>query len=258
MIGVFDSGIGGLSVLKEIDRQINNCGYIYLADSAFTPYGDKSHQDIIERSIKLTGYLIDSGAKIIVVACNSATAIAVDILRQKFTLPIIAMEPAVKTAVGHTKKGKVGILATKMTLSSDRYARLLENFAEGAEVYEQACSGLVEQIEKKQLDTPETMQLISDYIKPLLKKQVDTLVLGCTHYPFLAQSITKITGENVSLIDTAVPVTQELIRQIKKLSLDKNCLQNKKFITTGEIELFQNQLNYFWHKQVTAEQIKID
>ena len=257
MIGIFDSGIGGLTVLREIEKQLPHCGYIYLADSAFTPYGEKSQKTIIERSIKLVEELIKQGATIIVVACNSATAIAVDSLRQKYSLPIVAMEPAVKTAVNHSDQKKVGILATKMTLSSERYAKLLERFVDSEEVYEEACNGLVEQIEKRKLNEKETKDLLNKYIKPLLDNKVDTIVLGCTHYPLLQKQIQEIAGNKVRLIDTAIPVTCELIKQIEIHNL-QDCTGERKFFTTGSLEEYQKQLQFYWQRNVKSKKLKID
>ncbi len=258
MIGIFDSGIGGLTVLKEIERQLGQCGHLYIADSYFTPYGNRSTQEIIERSISIVKKLSDLGATIIVVACNTATAIAVETLRKKFSLPIVAMEPAVKPAMAHSRCGKVGILATTMTLSSQRYASLLEKFADGAQVFDQPCVGLVEQIENMQLDSPKTLELLNSYLQPLLEKEIDTMVLGCTHYPFLVDQITAITNGSIKLIDTAEPVTRELKRQMENRGLLEKCQGNKRYLTTGDKDRFQQQLNFYWQKQVSAESIRID
>ena len=259
LIGVFDSGVGGLSVLKEINKQLPHESVIYIADSAFTPYGEKSAEEIIERCRQLVVSLINQGADIIVVACNTATAIAVNKLRKEFSVPIVAMEPAVKPAVENSKKGIVGILATTMTLSSHRYAHLLERFACGAQVIEQACPGLVEQVEKMQLDSDLTQQLLHRYLDPLINNHVDAVVLGCTHYPFLRKQIESITGEHVNVIDTAAAVTRELRRKLELINkADSEQKRVIDFMTTGSVEHFQEQLDFFWPEKVTASYLAID
>ena len=257
MIGIFDSGIGGLSVLKEIRKQLPHEDFIYIADSAFTPYGDRAEGEIVQRCIQLVETLISHGSDIIVVACNTATAIAVNKIRQRFLLPVIAMEPAVKPAVENSQKGKVGILATTMTLSSHRYAHLLERFASGTEIFEQACPGLVEKVELMQLDDESTISLLHEYIDPLLEQKVDALVLGCTHYPFLRKQIEEISGKEVNVIDTSVAVTRELARKLDLPGSESTLKPEGQFFTTGSIDKFQAQLDCYWLEQVQAQQLLI-
>jgi len=257
LIGIFDSGIGGLSVLAEINKQLPDEKFIYIADAAFTPYGEKTETEIIQRCTKIVDYFVSLDVDIIVVACNTATAIAVNKLREIYTLPIVAMEPAVKPAVENSRNGIVGILATSMTLSSHRYAHLLERFATGAEVFEQASPGLVEQVELMQQDSLITKQLLHKYIDPLLKKNIDTIVLGCTHYPFLKNQIKEIVGEQVKVIDTAIAVTLELKRKLNEIGNIRSFAKNR-FITTGSASLFKQQLDYFYEKQVAIEKFDID
>ncbi|MGD2119938.1 MAG: glutamate racemase [Chromatiales bacterium] len=258
-IGVFDSGIGGLTVLKEIHRQLPTADTLYVADSAFAPYGEKRAEQIIQRCFLLTDLLIDKGARIIVVACNTATAYAVNAMREKYSLPVVAMEPAVKPAVAHSRNGKVGILATSMTLASHRYALLLERFAAETEVIEQACPGLVEQIEKLQIDSAETQKLLQTYLQPLLDQQVDALVLGCTHYPLLREQIQAICGESVHVIDTAVAVTQELLRRLPEIGLDpKTSIGHgeTRFFTSGDLKPFTAQLQCYWPYPFKPQQLQ--
>lgn len=258
MIGIFDSGIGGLSVLTEINKQIPNEKFIYIADAAFTPYGEKTEAEIIERCMKIVDYFVSQHVDIVVVACNTATAIAVNKLRQKYKLPIVAMEPAVKPAVENSTNGIVGILATTMTLSSHRYAHLLERFASGVKVFEQACPGLVEQVEKMQQDSVETKQLLHKYIDPLVKKNIDTIVLGCTHYPFLKEQIKEIVGQRVKVIDTAIAVTLELKRKLNEIGTVAS-LETNRFLTTGSVSKFNQQLDFFYaNKPVSIEKLDID
>lgn len=257
MIGIFDSGIGGLSVLKEIRNQLPQSGFIYIADSTFTPYGEKTKEQIIERSVLITQKLINEDARIIVVACNTATALAVDYLREKFSVPIVAMEPAVKPGVKNSVKKKVGILATTMTLASRRYMDLLERFAADTEVIEQPCPGLVEQVEAMQVDSDKTSQLLHQYIDPLIEKGIDTIVLGCTHYPFLKHKIHEVAGVDIDIIDTARAVTEELKRKINKKHIQINDSVVNRFITTGDLDIFKSQLRSFWSEEVGAETLDL-
>jgi glutamate racemase len=214
-IGVFDSGVGGLSVLHHIRRTLPHAHLIYVADSGHVPYGNKSPDYITRRSHTLTEFLISQGAHAIVIACNTATAAAVASLRAQFTLPIIGMEPAVKPAVAATHRRVVGVLATIGTLESARFAALLGKYAGAVEIVTQGCPGLVEQVEAGELDTPATRELLARYTAPLLARGADTLILGCTHYPFLAPLIRQIVGENITLIDTGAAVARHLKLRIQ-------------------------------------------
>jgi len=209
-IGVFDSGVGGLSVLQHIRQTLPGERLIYVADSAHVPYGDKSQHTIEQRSIALTRFLISQGADAIVIACNTATAAAAATLREQFDLPIIGMEPAVKPAVAASHSGVVGVLATIGTLESARFAALLERYAGEVKIVTQGCPGLVEQVEQGDLHGIRTRELVERYTAPLLEKGADTLILGCTHYPFLAPLIRDVVGEGVTLVDTGAAVARHL------------------------------------------------
>ena len=185
-IGVFDSGVGGLSVLHDVRRELPHEHLLYVADSVHAPYGDRTQAFVEARSIAIVRFLVTQGAKAIVVACNTATSMAVDALRSEFSLPCVAMEPAVKPAVSITKSGVIGVLATTATLSSPRFARLVSHFGSDVDVVLQACPGLVEHVEKGELAHDATRALVEQYVRPLVARGADTLVLGCTHYPFLA------------------------------------------------------------------------
>ena len=235
-IGVFDSGVGGLSVLLEIRNQLPAEDLIYVADSAHAPYGDKSAEEIQERAFRIVEFLLEQRAKAIVVACNTATGVAVEALRARWSVPFVAIEPAVKPAAAATKSGIVGVLATRQTIASPRFARLAETWANGARILAQPCPGLVEQIERGQLDTQETDALIATFVRPLIDQGADTLVLGCTHYPFVARSIASIAGSGVTIINPAAAVARELRRRLTDASLlapgtDRG---NVHFWTTGE------------------------
>lgn len=213
-IGVFDSGVGGLSVLKHIHALMPDESLIYVADSLFAPYGNKSKEVIQSRCFAIADQLIAQEVKTLVVACNTATAAAVEALRARYSLPIIGMEPAVKPAVAATRNGKVGVLATTGTLKSAQFAALLENYGQNVEVYTQACEGLVECVERGEIDHISTYQLIHRYCAPLIKAGVDTVVLGCTHYPFLKAIIKQVLGSQVVVIDTGEAVAKQLQRKL--------------------------------------------
>lgn len=213
-IGVFDSGVGGLSVLHEIRRTLPHEDLIYVADSAHAPYGDKSQHFIEARSIAITEFLLSQNAKAIVVACNTATGAAVTALRSRFIMPIIAMEPAVKPAAAQTQSGVIGVLATRRTLASDNFVRLFARYGAEVEILGQACPGLVEQVEAGDLSGAKTRLLLDQYVLPLLERGADTLVLGCTHYPFLAPLIQDIAGSEVAVIDSADAVARQLYHRL--------------------------------------------
>lgn len=218
-IGVFDSGVGGISVLKHIHTLLPNEDLMYVADSKFAPYGNKTPEFIQERALWITDFLIDKGAKALVVACNTATAAAVDLLRQKYHLPIIGMEPAVKPAAAASKTGVIGVLATSGTLKSAQFAALLDHYGQQVEVVTQACHGLVECVERGELDSTATQDLLASYVQPLIAAGADTIVLGCTHYPFVRTLIENLVGNDVVLIDTGAAVAKELKRRLEDARL---------------------------------------
>ena len=218
-IGVFDSGVGGISVLKHIHTLLPNEDLIYVADSKFAPYGNKTPEFIQERAVWIADFLIGKGAKALVVACNTATAAAVDLLRQKYHLPIIGMEPAVKPAAAASKTGVIGVLATSGTLKSAQFAALLEHYGQQVEVVTQACHGLVECVERGELDSTVTQDLLASYVQPLIAAGADTIVLGCTHYPFVRPLIENLVGDAVVLIDTGAAVAKELKRRLEDTRL---------------------------------------
>lgn len=218
-IGVFDSGVGGLSVLREIRRELPHEDLLYVADSGHAPYGDKPGEMIEARSLAIVEFLVGQRAKAIVVACNTATGAAVATLRTRFALPIVAMEPAVKPAAASTRSGVIGVLATGSTLASENFARLHARFGADVEILVQACPGLVEQVEAGDFSGGKTRALLEQYIRPLLELRTDTLVLGCTHYPFLAPLIREIAGPSVAIIDPSAAIARELRRRLADAGL---------------------------------------
>ncbi len=218
-IGIFDSGIGGTSIWKEITSLLPHENTIYLADSKNAPYGEKSAEKIIEFSIKNTELLIEKGCKLIVVACNTATTNAIEILRNKYDIQFIGIEPAIKPAALKTITNSIGILATKGTLSSSLFSETSERFTSEIKVIEQEGKGIVALIESGRLASDEMTLLLHKYLNPMLKEQIDYLVLGCTHYPYLIPQIKKIVGENVKIIDSGLAVAKQTNAILEKYDL---------------------------------------
>jgi glutamate racemase len=208
-IGVFDSGLGGLSILREIVRQLPHQDILYFADSAHVPYGHRDIGEILLFSMSITSFLIEQGAGIVVVACNTASAAALYDLRARFDLPIVGMEPAVKPAAERTHSQHVGVIATEATFQGELFARLVERFARDTVVHTQACPGLVERVEAGLVDDAETEAMLRRYLGPMLAEGIDSLVLGCTHYPFLRPAIERVVGPAVAVIDPAPAVARQ-------------------------------------------------
>ena len=251
-IGIFDSGVGGISVLKHIHALLPHEDLIYLADSKHAPYGNKTAQKITQRCLILSDDLLQKNVKAIVVACNTATAAAIDKLRDTFDIPIIGMEPAVKPAAEASRNGVIGVLATVGTLKSAQFAALLESYGRNVKVVTQACVGLVECIERGELDTPETIALIRQYCLPLLAEGADTIVLGCTHYPFVKDIIREIVGERITLIDTGAAVAKQLKRQLEEKGLLSTSQQNAEvqFWTNSAVENAEQVTEKLWGNHV--------
>lgn len=215
-VGFFDSGVGGLSVLRAARRALPRENMIYFADSAHCPYGGQSGEFVRRRALVITRFLLARKAKAVVVACNSASEAALEYLRQTFPgVEFVGIEPAVKVAQRLSRNHKIGVLGTSLTLGGERFSRLLENFAAGTEVYRQPVSGLVESLEAGRLDDPRTDAILRKNLRPLLKKGIDTLVLGCTHYPLIQERIAAECGPGVEVIDTGGPVARQLRRRLR-------------------------------------------
>jgi glutamate racemase len=230
-IGVFDSGVGGISVLREVRRLLPGEDLVYVADSGHCPYGGKSYAEIQVRACAITRFLVGQGAEVVVVACNTATAAAIETLRATFgDVPIVGMEPAIKPAVAATRSGVVGVLATGATLGGERFAGLAQRFSDGVELLTQACPGLVERVEAGDLDGPQTLGLLRLYVQPLLARGADTLVLGCTHYPFLRGALLELVGPQVVLIDTGEAVARQVGRVVDAEVRDR--LGDVRFVTS--------------------------
>jgi glutamate racemase len=249
-IGIFDSGLGGLSVLKEIHQRMPAASLVYVADSAWVPYGLRGDDFIRQRARSLTRFLVEHGADVIVVACNTATAAAVGMLRKTEEVPIVGMEPAVKPATAATRKGIVGVLATVGTLQSARFAALLDQFGGDIEVLTRACPGLVEQVEAADLDGPRTRMLVRQYVQPLIEGGADTLVLGCTHYAFLRPLVESVAGPEVTVIDTGQAVAARVEQVSANLGPGFRRASGVAFWTSGDAAEVSGPLRKLWGQRV--------
>lgn len=257
-IAVFDSGVGGLSVFRHIRALLPHESIIYVADQKHVPYGPRSTAELIQLSRAITQFLLAQRAKMVVVACNTATAAALQDLRQQFpAIPFVGMEPAVKPAARQTKSGKVGVLATVQTLSSERYASLMHRFASHVQVLENPCVGLVDKIEMGEIAVNGTEYLLRSCLLPMLAAGVDTVVLGCTHYPFVLPLIAEIVGTAVTIIDPAPAVARQTVRILQKHQLQTYTTTSPtiRMITTGTVDVFTKQLANlidYWGEVETA------
>jgi glutamate racemase len=247
-LGVFDSGVGGLSVLRAIRQQMPGQPVIYLADQAHVPYGPRSLEEVRAFSEAVTRFLLAQGARLIVVACNTASAAALRHLRQIFPeTPFVGMEPAVKPAAEHTRTGVVGVLATPATFQGALYASVVERFANGVTLLQHTCPGLVAQIEAGQLDAPATRQILETALIPMIEQGIDTVVLGCTHYPFVIPLIRAIVGPGVRVIDPAPAVARQAGRVLAQLGdlpprARPGVRAVTRYFTTGDPQAMQSLL----------------
>lgn len=249
MIGVYDSGVGGLSVLKELERLMSGEDYIYFSDGAWCPYGPREPEFIRKRAFEIASRLIAEGAEIIVVACNTATAAAISYLREQFDIPFIGMEPAIKPALLHSRSGVVGVLATAGTFKGSLYQSTLDRFSGSVKVIEQIGEGLVETVEKGILDGPEVEDLINRCISPMLAENADHIVLGCTHYPFLQPVIERLAGPSVTIINPAPAVAKQTARILgERRVLATTGRGSREFLSSGDASILAelgNKLHLF-------------
>lgn len=247
-IGVYDSGLGGLSVWQEIIKILPHESIIYFADQKNCPYGERTPEEITHFSSQIVDFFLEKNCKMVVVACNTATSASIHQLRKKYDVPFVGMEPAVKPAALLTQTGKVGVIATKGTLNSDRFHEIKNKYAQDVEVFVQIGYGLVECIEAGEWNTPKTEALLKSYLEPMLEKGIDQLVLGCTHYPFLKEAIQHITQGKVNIINPAIAVAKQTRRVLIEQSLlqeDKKLAPNYSFYSskdTKEIERLLSQI----------------
>lgn len=238
-IGIFDSGVGGISVLRAIREEMPEESVIYFGDQGHIPYGPRPMEQIRKFSEAITRFLLDQGAKLIVVACNTASAAALKYLREMFPeVQFVGMEPAVKPAAERTHTGRVGVLATPATFQGALYASVVERFANGVELFQNTCPGLVQEIEQGNLNGETTRRILEEALKPMLEKNIDTVVLGCTHYPFVIPLIKQIVGDSVRVIDPAPAVARQIARLLEAKDLRNNpgAKGGVTFYTSGEPE----------------------
>ena len=244
-IGVFDSGVGGLSVLRAMRAQMPEEDVIYFGDQGHVPYGPRPMQQIQHFSEGITRFLLAQNAKLIVVACNTASAAALKHLREKFPeVPFVGMEPAVKPAAEHTRTGVVGVLATPATFQGALYASVVERFAHGVQVLQHTCPGLVGQVERGDLDGPRTRAILEEALLPMMEQHIDTVVMGCTHYPFVIPLIQQIVGTDVRVIDPAPAVARQVLRLLEAggLKRPEGDAGSVHFYTSGDALAVQSLL----------------
>lgn len=261
MIGIFDSGIGGLTVVKAIMERIPDYDIIYFGDTARTPYGNKSPETVIEYAVQDTTFLLDNGAKIIVMACNTASSVAFDIIEKKIEAPVFeVITPAVELALKSSRKAAIGVIGTRATVKSGIYEKKIKALNPGARVYSAACPLLVPLVEEGWIDRPETAMIVRKYLRPLKVRQIDTLILGCTHYPLLKELIHRKIGKRINIIDSSIGVAEKVEKFLKERpDIDCQLGKNRKsrifvsdvteqFVKTARVTLKQN---------VLLEQVKI-
>lgn len=259
MIGVFDSGIGGLTVVRELQKELPEYDLIYFGDTARTPYGTKSSETIKKYALEDAQILLDRGAKVIIVACNSASATALNVLKEKLDVPVFeVITPAVKRALELTQNKRIGVIGTTATINSNIYEKLLKQENNNVEVISHACPLLVPLVEEGWLDMCETKMIVKKYLHSLRVKNVDTLILGCTHYPLLKKIIQPRIGKRVNLVDSA----EEVVREFKKflqdnprLELSKN--SKSKFLVSDVSSRFKNIAEKWLDKKVELEQVDV-
>lgn len=255
-VGVFDSGVGGLSVLREIRRELPNENLLYVADSAYAPYGEKPSRLIEERSIAVTEFLVARNAKAVVVACNTATSAAIETLRSRFPVHIVGVEPAVKPAAANTRSKIIGVLATSWTLSGEKFSSLISRFGPGVDVLVQPCPGLVEQVEAGEIRSDKTRALLEESVVPLVRKGADTIVLGCTHFPFLVPLMRDIVGPEIFILDPGDAIARELRRRLDNHDqLRAVAMGAEWFWTSGSTDRANRIMSQLWGTPVNARRL---
>jgi glutamate racemase len=233
-IGIFDSGLGGLSIAREIRARLRREDLLYIADSAYVPYGGRSLEEIRARSIAVVRVLVEAGTKAVVVACNTASGAALEVLRETFDLPIIGLEPAIKPAASSSRVGRIAVLATPATLQTERFHRLVDAHGAGVDVVKIACPGFVELVEAGELSGERTLATIRDTLAPATREGVDHIVLGCTHYAFLRAAIAEVLGKGVEILDSGVAVARQVERVLAERDLLRSAGEGRmRVLTTG-------------------------
>lgn len=257
-VGIFDSGIGGLSVAREIRRELPAEHLLYLADSAYVPYGDRTVEEVRARTLAAGRYLRERGAKVLVVACNTASGAALELLREHLDIPVVGLEPAVKPAVATSRNGRVGVMATVGTLRSERYARLVEAYSNGSRVIAQPCPGLADLIEDGHLDDDELRARLAEFAAPLREAGVDTVVLGCTHYPFVRAQIEAALGPGVQLLDSGPAIARQTARVLRERgALEPAGAGSLHLLTTGDAADVASVAARIWGEPLPVEHLDV-
>jgi glutamate racemase len=252
-IAVFDSGLGGLTVLRALRDQLPHEDFFYFADTRFLPYGDRPEVFLKERGVLIAQALARRGAKALVIACNTATAAAAEAIRAATTLPIVALEPGVKPAAALTKSGVIGVLATTRTLQSERFQRLVAGHANHLKVLPVACPGLAEAIESGGAESPEVAKLLDTFVAPMAAAGVDVVVLGCTHYPWVAEAIASRMPAGIHLLDTGEPVARQLERLLKVSGLLGGGSGQLTVATSGAPNKVNATVHRLWGQKMPVE-----
>jgi glutamate racemase len=257
-IGIFDSGVGGLSVAREIRRALPAEDIVYVADTAYCPYGDRPKREVRERSLAVGRHVEKAAAKLLVTACNTATGAALESLRATLTIPVVGLEPAVKTGVALTRNGKVGVMATSGTVRSERFARLVKAHANGALIVPQPCPGLADLIEQGHLEGDVLRARLEELTEPLKRACVDTVVLGCTHYPFVRGPLGKVLGPDVQLIDSAPAIARRTDHLLREGAIRESSGEGTiRLLTTGNPDAVAPVVRRLWGEPLPVEAVQI-
>jgi len=256
-IGVFDSGVGGLSVLKELHKLLPKEDFIFIADQAHVPYGEKSQSQLCRLSHNVSDFLLKHGAKLIVVACNTATCHTIDYLRKKFKVPFVGTVPAVKTAAEKTVKKCIGVISTPATSGSDYLGSLITNHAQGIKVINVGCNGLENVVEKGDINSKEVETLLSKYLEPIKRAEADAVVLGCTHYPFLKAKIMKHLGPDIKILDSGKAIAKRTLSLLENSSFLNNSGGKSYYFTTGDSKNFSTVASILMDKNISTKHISL-
>ncbi len=261
MIGIFDSGLGGLTVVRSIMEQLTGYDILYFGDTARTPYGTKSRETVIRYAHQNTDFLLENGANIIIIACNTASSVATDSIIEKYNVPIFeVISPAVALAMKTSKKPRTGVIGTRATINSGIYEKKIKEQNLNARVYSYPCPLLVPLVEEGWLKKPETRMIVKKYLLPLKTRQIDSLILGCTHYPLLKKIIQQKIGKRVSIIDSSIAVTGEVKDYLENTPEVDNILTrngNARFFVSDVTEQFKKIANSTLNRNVQLEHVKI-
>lgn len=252
---MYDSGVGGLSVLPALRRALPEESFVYVADSGHAPYGERSIDFLRQRADAVFGFLLEQGVRAVVIACNTASVALARELRERYPLPIVAMEPAIKPAVQLTRTGQVLVLATSGTVRSEAVARLCREHGTQVNVKLQACPGLAEQVERGELHTPATRALIERYVAPAREQGADTIVLGCTHYAFLADTLAEVAGPGVTLVEPSEAIARQLVRVRPVPAVPDASPGSVRYVTSGEPAVLQDFLRHIGETAALAERL---